>query len=295
MRNQKANSGRSSEDELWQNLRKQFEGWWDEYGRTFVVVAVIAAAVLVAYNAYRKRIQGDEAATWEALSRLPDAANLSRMNPQDARKERQQIVESCQQTLDSRWGTSATPWVLLRLANARRELGNLEAAVAALGRLTEDYPDSRAAGMAKAPMASTLEEMGQYGEAADLYRELAETQGKDSVHWLDVARNLELAGQPQEAMKYYKQVSGNLDESTDLAQAAAYRLKYLKEGTALTPPPPPPPEEESDEEGEKAEEQDEDDGGQEGTKQPADTQTEADESEAGGTGETEKTAPVDSM
>jgi len=244
MRNENADAGRSSEDDLWQHLREQFEDWWQEYGRTLVVVAVVAAAVLVSYNAYRKRVESDEAATWEALDRLPEMARLSRMNPQDADKERKQIVESCQKILESRWETKATPWVLLRMANAQRELERLEDAVAAFGRLREEHPASRAAEMAKAPLACTLEEMGQYAEAAEIFREIAEGQGEDSVHWLDVARNLELAGQIEEAQNRYRQLQENLDKSTDLVQAAVYRLKYLGEGSTLDPPPPPPPEEE---------------------------------------------------
>lgn len=293
MRNENADAERHSEDDLWQNLREQFEDWWNENGRTILVVAIVAAVILVAYNAYRNKVRADETATWATLDRLPDVATLSRTNPQDANKQRQQIVESCENILESRWTTSATPWVLLKMANAQQELGKLADAVAAYDRLTENYPESRAADMSQAPLAGTLEEMGQYQEAAEIYRTLAEEQGNDSLHWLDVARNLELAGQIEEAMKHYRQLTSNLDESTDIAQAAAYRLSYLKEGKTLTPPPPPPPEEEDEEEATNKG-QAQSPAGQEGKPETDDTQAKEDEKSTQKDDTPKTPAPADS-
>lgn len=233
-------SGPSSDEEAWQQLRRRLSQVWQEYGRTVVVTGAAVAVVLIGYNAYRRRMQEDRSATWQALASLPDPASYAMMSPQDAEKQRQQVIERCRQILEARWESSATPWVLLRLANAQLDAGRGEEAMVTYRRLMKEYPESTAAETARPALAGALEEMGRYEEAAELYRELAEEQ--DPTHWMDVARNLELAGRVEEAAKCYRKVTESTESSSELAQAAEYRLTYLKRGEALSVPPPPPEE-----------------------------------------------------
>ncbi|MCK4374423.1 MAG: tetratricopeptide repeat protein [Candidatus Brocadiae bacterium] len=225
-----------------ENLVAQAKKWWQEHGRIVLVLSVAALAALLEYNAYKNKREQDELASWEALSRLPPSTYLLMLPEEQSEQERARIIEECQSILDSQPTTTATPWVLLKLANAHYQSGRLSEAQESYRRVLEKYPRSAAAGMAGPALAAALEDGAQHARAAELFEELAARQGSNLLYWLDAARNRELAGQVELARKHYQafvQAAG--EEYPQFATLAQHRLKSLENGQLLSVPPAPEP------------------------------------------------------
>ena len=220
----------------------QVTQWWREHGRIVIVLSVVALGALLGYNAYRNKREREEADSWGALWRLP-ASTYFTTGPEDqSQEERDRIIQECQSILDSRSSSSATPWILLKLANVHYQSGRPGEAQGFYRRVLKEHPQSAAADMAIPALAAALEDGGQYAQAADLFEQLATQQGTGSRYWLEAARNRELEGDVELAQKHYQTfVQGAGEEYAQFIAQAEYRLKGLESGQLLSVPPPPEP------------------------------------------------------
>jgi len=235
--------GGADQQDVVESILAELKQFWQEYGRVVIVAAVVLVAIMLGYRAYRGRLDRDEMSTWQELSRLERMAFAAASPAKDAQERYGAIIKSYQQILDSRWKTDATPWVMLKLADAQYKAGLMPGAVSTYYRLLDEYPDSVAAPMARPALAVALEDMGRYVEAAKLYEELARTEGGSSGYLLDAARSLELAGRTALAEQHYRELlRASSEQSPYVAEMAAFRLRQLEKGNPLTLPPAPPPE-----------------------------------------------------
>jgi len=234
--------GRAQEPDALENVLALAKRWWGEHGRIVLVLSVVVLGALLGYNAYRNKRERDERASWEALSRLPSPAYLLTLSQEQSEQERAGIIKECEDILDSRPRTAATPWVLLKLANAHCRSGHLSEAERFCRRVLENYPRSGAARMARSVLAAVLEDAGRHSEAAELFERLATRRAGEPLCWLDAARNRELAGQVELARKDYRAfVEAGTEEHPQLLALARHRLKSLDEGQLLSVPPAPEP------------------------------------------------------
>ena len=187
-------------DRVFQTLREYFH----EYGRIALGACLAAVLLVVGIQLYQGRHTAEDSGTWSSLSTLDKYTYGSAMQQNSNQGQAlSEVIKSCEEILDKRWETSATPWVWLKLANARSEAGRMTEAVAAYRTLMEKYPKSEAARMAEPALAGTLEEMGRYEEAAAEYEKLAEKRDRPDL-WFDVARTYQLAGDFPKAQTYYE-------------------------------------------------------------------------------------------
>lgn len=231
---------RTSEDGSLHELQEAIHDYAQQYWRHVLVALLSVAVVLVGYHSWRKTRRTERAQTWQKLNELPPLSSL--MFRQDRVEQQRKIIEQCKDLLTNRWETPATPWVLLKLANAQLAAERTLAAHQTLQRLRRDFPDHYATRMASQVRAAVMEDMGNYEEAAQLYKQLAREGGKDSPFWVDTGRAWEMAGRREMAQDAYRKVA-SLDkaEGADQFPMASFRLKVLKQGGELLSPPPEPP------------------------------------------------------
>jgi len=235
-------AGRAEEPDALEHVLALVKRWWEEHGRIVLVLLVVVLGALLGYNAYRNKREQDDRAGWEALSRLPSSIYLLMLPQEQSEQECAAIIKECEEILDSRPTTAATPWVLLKLANAHYWSGHLSEAEKFCRRVLENYPHSAAAGMARPVLAAVLEDAGRHDEAAELFERLAAQRTGEPSYWLDAARNRELAGQVESARKDYRTfVEAGRKEYPQLLALARRRLKGLDEGRLLSVPPAPEP------------------------------------------------------
>jgi tetratricopeptide (TPR) repeat protein len=220
-----------------EQLYEQVHDYVVTYWRHMLVVVLAIIVALMGYQSWRNRLRAEEARTWRRLGELPALNAL--MFRRDSEKQQQQIIETCKEILGKRWQTSATPWVLLKLANAQLASKRLGAARETLQRLNRDYSDHYATRMATKAQATLLEDLRRYKEAAALYTRMAKNADEHSPFWLDAGRARELAGDKEGALAAYEKLlktaqNGNFPE-------ARFRYKLLAgDGPMLSPPPEPP-------------------------------------------------------
>ncbi len=211
------------------------------HARLILIVVAALLACMLAYQNYRNKARSELAASWEELSSLP-AAGDAFVRPEYSAAVRRQIIERCTDILESRWKTDATPWVLLRLANAQQSSGLLQDALKTYRRLQAEYPRHYATNMASAGLAAVLEGTGRFADAAGAYEELARQEGKGSSLWLDAGRAWELAGNREGAADAYQELTAAPERAVeDDLTRASYRLRDLAGGGPMLSPPPPPP------------------------------------------------------
>ena len=227
--------GRSGEDAL-ANVLAKTRILLNRHGRAILVAAVAALIVLLGYRGYRNKALSEQVESWEALAALP-SVQPEFLEPEEADERLREVIQRCRGILDERWKTDATPWVMLRLANAQRSAGLYKDAQEICRQLAEQYPSHYATGVAAASRAALLEETGQFGEAALAYEELARLRREGSAYWPDAGRNWEMAGDKDAAVRAYEMVADK-----EGFTVAASRLKNLTAGRPLLTAPPPPPE-----------------------------------------------------
>ncbi|MBS3762136.1 MAG: tetratricopeptide repeat protein [Planctomycetes bacterium] len=221
----------------WEMAQEYFEKYW----RTALVVVLAIIVLLLFYQSWRKKATLEEASAWQQLSSLPSASSPY-MQPEQRNKIQREVIKSCENLLDEGWDNSATPWVMLKLANTLFSAGQYPEALTIYKQLTKKYPKHHATRFSAPSLAATLETLGQYKEAAAQYTKIAQRRSENSRFWLDVGRTHELAGDRQAAMRAYENVVSSKgkkpDETTRLAE---FRLGNLRAGEKLLPPVPPPP------------------------------------------------------
>jgi len=230
---------RREPEDIFERLLERLTHSTGRYWRHALAAAAAVVVVLLAYRAYMSKAALERAQTWEELSamRVVDAGPWR----PDANDVNRDIVLRCQQMLNMRWKTDATPWVLLTLGNAQRSLGLYEDALKSYDRLRTEHKEHCASALAAQPRAAALEELGRFDAAALAYEGLAKEEGEESTFWLDAGRAWELARNRQAATQAYGRLA-KLADSTDREEAAlaAYRMDQLVRGQPMLTPPPPP-------------------------------------------------------
>lgn len=206
------------------------------YGRMVVAAGVAVVLVVVGVQTYRSRVQSESAVSWAKIGRLE---NYAQQKGKQKGKQLDSAIKEYETMLEKRWETSATPWILLKLGNARREAGRLNEALSAYRRLREEYGNSMAASMAAPALAGTLEEMGRYEEAAREYEKLAAKEN-DARYYLNAGRCWQLSGAFEKAKKDYQRAREEAgSERTEISELAEFGLNAVARGDKLTVPDRP--------------------------------------------------------
>jgi len=207
-----------------------------EHARTVIAAVVGVVLVVVGVQVYRNWVETENAVAWNTLASIQQGARS--LGQQDG-PSKDELIEKCETLLEKRWGSQGTPWILLKLANLRREAGRLKQALSAYHRLNREFPGSRAAEMAAAPLAGTLEEMGRYEEAAKEYQKLAEA-GKDPHYYLSAGRCWQRAGAFEKAQKNYRRAKEEAGpDRPDVTELAEFGLNAVRRKDKLAVPERP--------------------------------------------------------
>jgi len=99
-----------------------------------------------------------------------------------------------------------------------------------------DYAESEAAAAARPALATCLESLGKYRDAARAFEKLAD-QG-EPFYLLAAGRCRELAGELGAARQLYERLAGDETLDEGLIRVAQARLSDLARGKRLPPPPP---------------------------------------------------------
>lgn len=200
-------------------------------------LAVVIGVVLVGFVAYRTytlRHTTQSLSQWETIGDLSETSFLFMYQPAEAADLRQSAIRQCRQIIENQPETSATPWLLLKLANLLVSGEEWSEAAQIYKRLTAEYGNEIAATWAPQGLAVALEGMGQYDEAAAIHEKLG-ADGRPA-HLLHAGRCRELAGDVEGATHAYRKVL-DPDVPEDLRQVAAARLAELAAGKLLSAPP----------------------------------------------------------
>jgi len=238
MRRQEKQRAASSGEEILERLLPRLRQAAERYGLYVGAVLVAVLVGLLVHQGYRNRLRREKAAMWQALWEMPPVPPAA--EDEDSRRLLEQVVARCQEMLRRGWGTDATPWLLLKLANAQRALGRLEEAAASYRRLLEQYPNHEAGRLAAEGNAAVLEQKGDYEAAARAYEEMARPGGPQ--FWVDAGRSWELAGEREAAISAYRRAvktPGSADSQA--GKLAAWRLSELELGKPLLSSPPAAP------------------------------------------------------
>ncbi len=208
-----------------------------QHARTVVAALVGVVLVVVGVQVYRSRVETENSAAWNTLASIErDASSSMRQNG----PTKDELIKKCERTLKERRGSAATPWILLKLANLRREAGRLKEALSAYRQLKQEFKESNAAEMAGPPLAGTLEEMGRYEKAAKEYEKLAEA-GKDPHYYLNAGRCWQRAGAFEKAQKNYRRAKEEAgSDRPDVTELAEFGLNAVARKDKLTVPERPP-------------------------------------------------------
>jgi len=205
-----------------------------------VLVLAVVGAVAMGWRIYNYRHQAHTMTAWAELGSLPGGELQFILQPEQAEQIRQEAVTVTQDILQNSPQTSATPWVLLQLGSLQASSGDWTAAARSFSDLTTKYPESQPADPGKAALAASLESLGKYKEAADLYEGLA-AGGGHPYHLLSAARCRELSDDLAAAKRLYGELRDMKAGDADLADMAAARLDDISLGHPLPVPPPVTP------------------------------------------------------
>jgi len=192
------------------------------------------------WGIYSNRHQAHTMAAWAELGSLPGGELQFIVQPQQAAQLRQEAVTVTQDILENSPHTSATPWMLLQLGSLQADSGDWTAAARSFSDLTTKYPKSEPDAAGMAALAASLESLGKYKEAGDLYEELA-AGGGHPYHTLSAARCRELSGDLTAAKKLYEELRNLKTKDLDLVDMARARLDDIALGRPLPVPPPVTP------------------------------------------------------
>jgi len=208
---------------------------WANALHVALIIAIIALGVTGA-RYYIARRETTDIQAWQTLALLPDASLMMMQQEEKAAAIRGEAISACRDILDNASGTTATPWVLLRLGGLLAEEGKWESALTTYRRLLRNYRGTSAAKTAMPAYAAALEETGSYAEAASIYADLA-ADGQE-VFLLDAGRCRELSGEPELAAAEYRRLT-DTSAPERLRDMARTRLAALEDGRILSLPPEP--------------------------------------------------------
>jgi predicted negative regulator of RcsB-dependent stress response len=202
-------------------------------------VCLVAVGILT-YRIFTLRHSTQTLKQWDAVDDFSESV-AALYGPQIAASQRKLSIQQCEALVQKGQATTATPWLLLKLASLYAGNDQWSAAADAYKRLITEYPDGAAAGAAREALPAALEELGTYGEAASAYEELA--QGGRAGFLVDAGRAREIAGDLKGAeADYRKALDGDIAEGT--RRLVRRRLAELAQGRPLGVPPkikPPEP------------------------------------------------------
>ena len=213
------------------------ERLWPFLVRNALHIAVAVCLVMVAIIGYKTLALRREAralSQWAEVGAAPEIAAYF-YGPEAASELRQEAVKSYERILDEGARTTATPWVMLKLGNLRAVGGDWQGAADAYRRLLKKYPENPAAGPARCGLAAALDQLGQYGEAAALYEQVA--RSGQPMFFVDAGRCRELASDAQAAQAAYRRALEEPTLAQDQRSIAQDRLAAAERGELLTPPP----------------------------------------------------------
>ena len=226
----------TDEDVLAHTLKSAEEFLSHNWLHLILILAIVGAGI-VAWRVYSYRRQSHTMTAWGELGSLPGSELQFLVEPQQATQLRQEAITVSEDILKNSPHTSATPWLMLQVGSLQADSDDWTAASRAFSKLTTDYPESEAAEPGKAALAASLESLGKYKEAGDLYQSLA-AGGTHPYRLLSAARCRELAGDLDAAKKLYEKVRDLKTKDEDLADMAVARLEDIGLGKRLLPPPP---------------------------------------------------------
>jgi tetratricopeptide (TPR) repeat protein len=200
----------------------------------FAVALCLVMVAILGYKTLALRRQARTLSQWAEVGAAPEMAAYF-YGAEAASKLRQEAVKGYERILDESSRTTATPWVMLKLGNLRAMGGDWQGAADAYRRLLKEYPGSRASGPARCGLAAALEQLGQYGDAAALYEQVA--RSGQPMFFLDAGRCRELASDAQAAQAAYATALKEPTFAQDLRSIAQHRLAAVERGELLTPPP----------------------------------------------------------
>lgn len=185
--------------------------------------------LLFVVKGYQNRRAADRRSSWSHLEALGSV--YPGMPAKKAEEERDRIVTGCQNILNDHWKTSATPWVMLKMARTQLGAGKPADAAKSFKKLIDEYGDRLPARLAWRLYGCALEEDAKYKGAAQWFEKVAPRLTGDMkarVLW-DAGRNYESAHDRGAAQKAYNEVV-KLDPKSELGRLAEYRLEALKLG-----------------------------------------------------------------
>jgi predicted negative regulator of RcsB-dependent stress response len=219
-----------------ENIIHAVQSFAQRHWRHVMVILLVVIAGLVVYQRWRSKTDAELAKTWHTLNEMPPVQSLRyRRNGQ---KKLNNVISQCKSMLTERWTTSATPWMLLKLANAQTQAGRLRAADKTLKTLHTDFPEHYATQMSQAIRGGVKEEIKEYKQAARTYADLARRQKGDSSRWVDAGRAWELAGKKKRALSAYQKAMERSDSPSSLAR---FRHTVISRTGELLPALPPRP------------------------------------------------------
>lgn len=199
-------------------------------------IALVVCLVLLAVVVAKTRVLRRTTRTlkqWEVIGANPEIA-MYLYGPENALTALERAIEQCRTILEEEPKTTATPWVLLKLANLYASAQQWTRARSTYQRLIDEHAGSAAAAAARDGLAVALEEMSDYGGAADMYERLA--RNGPPRYLLDAGRSRELAKDALGAEANYKRLLES-QASERLRSLAEGRLAELAQGRLLEPPP----------------------------------------------------------
>jgi hypothetical protein len=199
-----------------------------------IFVLALIAAVILAVHTYQLRQEAHVMAAWGELGSLPADELQFVGQPEQAAQIRKEAMTAVEDVVQQSPKGPAVPWALLQLGSLQADGGDWTAAARTFSDLAAKYPTSEPVSTARAALATSLEGLAKYKEAADIYEKLA---GVDQPYYLlSAARCRELAGEPEPAKLLYQKVRDTATKDESLMRIAAARLQDLAMGEPLTMP-----------------------------------------------------------
>ena len=222
VRHQKLTKRQIKEDPL---VTAAFRGkeFWDEHGRTILIVAgALIAALVLGGLILNARRQAEERAS----------GSLFRAELSVLQGDYQTASQALKELVDNSPGTNAAKRAMLLLGDSYAALANPREAATwyrkALDRAGSDATMRRAARLG---LAAALEDNRQFADAAPYYSDLAKEPQSDNERGralLGQARCLLAAGQPQKAAEVLQAVLALPDAEQPLTDAAHVRLGEIR-------------------------------------------------------------------
>ncbi len=246
MSNQRNHNRDSAEEDPMESILHAVQSAAQRHWRHVVVILLAVIAGLVGYQRWRSRSEAELAKTWQSLNKMPPVQSLRYQR--NGKKRLDKVISQCKSLLSKRWSTSATPWVMLKLANAQTQADQLLAADKTLDSLHTDFPEHYATQMSAAIRGGIKEEIKEYERAASIYAGIARGQKGASSRWVDAGRAWELAGKEKRALSAYQKAMGEGNSTLSLAR---FRNNVISRTGELLPglPPRPKPKDERKKDG----------------------------------------------